>query len=125
MPKKIDPLVKRFGKPRVMYIHFNRIAMQRKDPKVWSIRTSKQCMHAESVMMIDLPLVTIYKPDQKNNPRAFFKCFGYAAWVVDKKMKKEHLILSSQPWGTMPMAQEMDYQISRWLQETGVKKRRA
>lgn len=67
---------------KVFYLHFNRIAMQRKDPKVWSIRTSKGCFHAEKIVC-KVPLETIYKPDSKSNPRAFFKGFGNGFWTTD------------------------------------------
>jgi hypothetical protein len=107
----------------VFYLHFNRIAMQRNDPKVWSVRTSKGCFHAESVM-VNLPLVTIFKPHQKNNPRAFFKGYGYGMWVTDK-FNKEHLVLSSQPFGTQPMADSMDFKLMQFLQGTSKPRKRA
>jgi hypothetical protein len=68
--------------PRVFYIHFNRIAMQRGDKRVWSIRTSKGCLHAERVICL-VPLETVYKATQKNNPRAFFKGRGKGYWIED------------------------------------------
>lgn len=62
--------------PRVIRVHFNRIAMQRGDPRVWSIQMSDRCYHARGVMM-DVPMRTEYKPEKRDNPRAFFQCYGY------------------------------------------------
>lgn len=66
-------------KLKTFYLHFNRIAMQRGDPKVWSIRTSKGCFHAEKVV-VEVPLETVFKPEKKQNPRAFFKGVGNGYW---------------------------------------------
>ena len=113
---------KQFGKPKVFYLHFNRIAMQRHDPKVWSLRTSKACYHAASVI-VDTPLVTVFKPDQKSNPRAFFKGFGYGMWVTDKQ-GQEHLVLTSNPFGTQPMADGMMLKHTLLLQGMSKPKRK-
>lgn len=65
---------------KTFYLHFNRIAVQRGDPKVWSIRTSKACFHASKVV-VEVPLETVFKPDKKQNPKAFLKGVGNGYWV--------------------------------------------
>lgn len=60
---------------RVFYLHFNKVAERRGDPKVWSIRTSKGCFHARAVHC-DVPLVTVYKAG-KAQPRALLKGYGF------------------------------------------------
>lgn len=83
--------------PRVFYLHFNRIAMQRGDPKVWSIRTSRGCFHAERVM-VQTHVETVYKP-RARQPRAFFRGRGFGYWVELKSGGKVFL-LTSQPLPT-------------------------
>ena len=63
------------SKSRVFYLHFNRIAMQRGDPKVWSIRTSRGCYHAAEVQCT-VPVETVFKADARSNPRAFLRGVG-------------------------------------------------
>jgi hypothetical protein len=65
---------------KVFRLHFNRIAMQRGDPKVWTIRTSAKCLHAEHIK-VDVPLQTVFDP-QGRQPRAFLKGFGNGYWVT-------------------------------------------
>jgi glycine/D-amino acid oxidase-like deaminating enzyme len=71
----------------VFHVHFNRIAMQRKDPKVWTIRTSKGCFHAEQVL-IQAEVQSNYVPERKHNPRAFFsgRGFGYFATIKNREV---------------------------------------
>lgn len=66
-------------KPRVIRVHFNRIAMQRGNPRVWSIQMSDRCLHAREVWMV-VPMRTEFKPDKRTNPRAFFTCRGYVRY---------------------------------------------
>lgn len=63
-------------RPRTFKIHFNRIAMQRKQPDVWSVQLSDRCLHAPAIS-IECPVETVFSPDKKQNPRAFFKGRGY------------------------------------------------
>lgn len=75
------------------YLHFNRIAMQRGDPNVWSIRTSKGCFHAKNVV-IQVPLETVFR-ENGPNPRAFLKGRGngYTCEMkFDNKWKKCFLL---------------------------------
>lgn len=53
-------------------VHFNRIAMQRKDPLVWSVQLSDRCLHVRQVHFRRASLATEFRPEKKNNPRAFF-----------------------------------------------------
>jgi len=78
----------------VFYLHFNRIAMQRKDPKVWSIQTSKGCFHAEHVICA-VPLKTVNRPLKRTNPRYFLKGQGMGEWVQFKGDTHETFVLSS------------------------------
>lgn len=57
------------------HIHFNRIAMQRGDAAVWSVQTSKGCYHGKEVI-VNAPIRTTYKPEKRQNPRAFFSGDG-------------------------------------------------
>lgn len=72
-------------KLRKFKLHFNRIAMQRGDRKVWSIRLSDRCLHAEHIV-VDVPLKTVYKATAQQ-PRAFFVGEGRGYWVEDSKGK--------------------------------------
>lgn len=67
----------------MFHLHFNKIAMQRGDPNVWSIRTSKGCFHAKQVV-IQVPVQTNYVPTRKNNPRAFLTGIGHGYWATIK-----------------------------------------
>lgn len=64
-------------KPRKFRVHFNRIAMQRKQPDVWSVQLSDRCLHASRVDIL-VPVCTMFNPDKKQNPRAFFTGIGVA-----------------------------------------------
>jgi glycine/D-amino acid oxidase-like deaminating enzyme len=66
-------------RPKVFYLHFNRIAMQRKDPRVWSVRTSKGCFHAERVV-VAVPVASTFRAESRQ-PRAFFKGMGFGTWL--------------------------------------------
>lgn len=78
---------------RTFYLHFSQLAMKRGDPKVWSVITSKECLHAQEVIC-HVPLTTVYKPGNKN-PRAFLK--GKAeGWWLDGKVGGT-LLLSRYP----------------------------
>lgn len=68
-------------KSRVFRVHFNRIAMQRGDPNVWSVQLSDRCLHGREVSMFGLfrlinQLTTEYHSDRKQNPKAFFRGKG-------------------------------------------------
>jgi hypothetical protein len=66
-------------------IHFNRVNMQRKDPRVWSAHTSKACNMAEKVIVMHNGtkiLETIYNPEGKQ-PRAFMVAHGNVRFEGD------------------------------------------
>jgi hypothetical protein len=52
-------------------VHFNRIAMQRKEPEVWTVHNSLGCFNVVAVD-IRVPMQTVYKADGPQ-PRAKFK----------------------------------------------------
>jgi hypothetical protein len=59
-------------------IHFNRVAMQRKDARVWSAKTSKACNMSEKIVIVrdgEVLLETVFKPDA-TQPRAYLACNG-------------------------------------------------
>lgn len=62
-------------RPRKFRIHFNRIAMQRGQPDVWSVQLSDRCLHGSKVVMAG-NIETEFQPQRKNNPRAFFAGIG-------------------------------------------------
>lgn len=64
-------------------LHFNRIAMQRGDPRIWSLQLSGQCIHAREVIC-HVPLQTQYRPEKRQNPRAFLTGRGIITHVGDK-----------------------------------------
>jgi hypothetical protein len=51
-------------------IHFNRINMQRGNPKVWTVHNSRGCFQGEKVVL-EVPVETVFKPNGKQ-PRAYF-----------------------------------------------------
>jgi hypothetical protein len=59
-------------------IHFNRIAMARKDPRVWSAHNSRACNMAEKVVVVhngQKVLETVFNPEGKQ-PRAYLVAYG-------------------------------------------------
>jgi hypothetical protein len=64
------------NKPQVFRVHFNRIAMQRRDPLVWSVQLSDRCLHGSKVVMVGR-IQTEFKPERRTNPRAFVSGRGY------------------------------------------------
>ena len=64
-------------------IHFNRVNMQRKDPRVWSAHTSKSCNMSEVVEIRHKGKVvarTVFQPDKKSNPRAWVEAYGNVSY---------------------------------------------
>lgn len=60
-------------------IHFNRINMQRKDPRVWSAHTSKSCNMSEIVEIRHEGKVIakiVFNPTKKDNPKAWIEMSG-------------------------------------------------
>ena len=70
-------------RPQKFRVHFNRIAMQRKQPEVWSVQLSDRCLHAAQVE-IRVPCATVFSPEKKENPRAFFVGLGVARQRGDR-----------------------------------------
>ena len=59
-------------------IHFNRIAMQRRDPRVWSAHTSKSCNMSEKIVVKHqgkVVLETVFAPEARQ-PRAYLLAHG-------------------------------------------------
>jgi len=59
------------------FAHFNRINMQRGDPRVWTVHFRGQCIQCEEIIA-NVPTYTEYKPNGKQ-PRA--KIRGRAHYV--------------------------------------------
>jgi hypothetical protein len=57
-------------------IHFNRVNMQRGDPRVWTVHYAGKCLQAENVIMSG-PLQTVFRPEAPQ-PRAYFTGYGTA-----------------------------------------------
>jgi hypothetical protein len=60
------------------FAHFNRINMQRGDPRVWTVHFRGQCIPCTSITFT-VPTYTTYDPDGKQ-PRA--KMVGHARSVI-------------------------------------------
>jgi hypothetical protein len=59
-------------------IHFNRINMQRKDPRVWSAKNAHGCHMSEHIKVVhngEVVLETVYKPEA-TQPRAYMLAKG-------------------------------------------------
>lgn len=52
-------------------VHFNRIAMQRGEPQVWTVHNSLGCFNVTAVRIL-VPMETVFKPNG-TQPRAKFK----------------------------------------------------
>lgn len=50
--------------------HFSRVNMQRGDPNVWTVYTSRGCFHGEKIVL-EVPVETVFKPNGAQ-PRAYF-----------------------------------------------------
>lgn len=60
-------------------LHFNRINMQRKDPRVWSAHTAKSCNMSQEVEIWAFGSKigkAVFHSDKKNNPRAWIEFEG-------------------------------------------------
>jgi hypothetical protein len=63
-------------------LHFNRVSMQRNDPRVWSAHTSKSCNQSEKVVVRhngEIVLETVFNPTAKQ-PRAYLQMFGVVSY---------------------------------------------
>lgn len=56
-----------------IYIHFNKPGAPKGYP--WTVHTSKACIPAREVI-VQVPTSTVWKPNKKENPRAFIKAKG-------------------------------------------------
>lgn len=55
-------------------LHFNRVNMQRKDPRVWSAKNSRACHQATKLIIKhngEIIAETVYEPEARQ-PRAYF-----------------------------------------------------
>ncbi len=64
-------------KQRKFRLHFNRINMQRKNPRIWTVHTSDKCFQGEQVIC-DVPVETVFKP-LGQQPRAYLSGTGFVA----------------------------------------------
>ena len=55
-------------------VHFNRVNMQRGNPNIWTVHTSKACHQGRSVRIL-VPVETVYNPEGRQ-PRAYFSGRG-------------------------------------------------
>ena len=55
---------------RAFRYHFNRINMQRGDPRVWTVHTRGQCIQTEQIRC-KVPVESRYRPTAQQ-PRAYF-----------------------------------------------------
>lgn len=85
---------------RVFYLHFNKVAMQRGDPKVWSIQTTKGCFHAAKVV-IEVPLESVFKKNGPQ-PRAKFRGVGNGYWI-DNDTEKDVFLLTNRVLAETPV----------------------
>lgn len=69
-------------KPRKFRLHFNRVNMQRGNPKIWTVHTSKCCYQVKQVKVY-VPLETVFNPDGPQ-PRAYLA--GRAEVYVHKNI---------------------------------------
>lgn len=60
------------NKSRTVWVHFNRINVQRKDPDIWTVHMSDRCIQIKKVI-IKCPLESVYKGPDARQPRAYFK----------------------------------------------------
>lgn len=66
------------ARPRKTRLHFNRIAMQRKEPRVWTAHNSAGCFGAEKIQIVHKGKViaeTVFSPESRQ-PRAYFVAHG-------------------------------------------------
>jgi len=56
----------------MVWVHFNRINVQRNDPDIWTVHMSDRCIQTKEVD-IRVPLTSIYKGPKARQPRAYFK----------------------------------------------------
>jgi hypothetical protein len=61
-------------RPLKFKAHFNRINMQRGNPNVWTVHTSRAC-HQVEIIQINVPVRTVFNPNGKQ-PRAYFVGYG-------------------------------------------------
>lgn len=54
--------------------HFNRVNMQRGNPNVWTVHTSKACFQGEKIIL-RVPVETVFNPTGAQ-PRAYFTGYG-------------------------------------------------
>ncbi len=77
-------------KPRKFKLHFNRVNMQRKLPSIWTVHFSDRCVPlAEGDVRV--PLRTVFRPDKKDNPRAWLEGRGVLLVEGDKGVIMEEV----------------------------------
>ena len=62
-------------RPLKFRLHFNRVNMQRGNPNIWTVHTSKACYQAQRVVC-NVDLETVFKPDGPQ-PRAYLSGRGH------------------------------------------------
>lgn len=80
-------IVSKFSAPKkvMTIVHFNRIAMQRQEPQVWSVHNRFGCFQVRKVFM-HVPMESVFDPNGRQ-PRAKFK--GLA--LLEVKNEEAHL----------------------------------
>jgi hypothetical protein len=68
-------------KKYAFFAHFNRINMQRGDPRVWTIHFRGTCYQVEQIIF-NVPTRTTYKPDG-HQPRAKMRGMAAAVGIAD------------------------------------------
>jgi predicted HAD superfamily Cof-like phosphohydrolase len=69
---------KRLSRPLKMRLHFNRVNMQRGNPKVWTASSSQRCMQATKILIQHKGktiLETIFSPESRQ-PRAYLVTYA-------------------------------------------------
>lgn len=62
---------------RIIRLHYNKWGP--KDGKPWVVHLSDGC-HPASEVVINVPSWTEYKPEKKDEPRAYIACRGILTW---------------------------------------------
>lgn len=62
-------------KPRVFWLHFNRINVQRGCDDIWTVHLSDRCIQVRKAI-VRVPVETIYKGATARQPRAYLRGTG-------------------------------------------------
>lgn len=62
-------------KPRIFWLHFNRLNVREGDPDVWTVHLSDRCIQTPYVEC-RVPVTTVYKGATARQPRAYMRGKG-------------------------------------------------